>query len=424
MSITELRQRIAARIAEARALLDGANPETGMTDEQEATYTEKIGQVETDQRQLERLERQHALEEDLARRSNPGANPPAPTPGPSEWRNLGHFVQAVALNPRHERLQPHWRDVAIRDGQLPAELRDMLSTSGPTGGFLIPTIFSDKILLVEPQDAIFRPRATVIPAGELPDAPIDFPTLDQTTGLAAGNMYGGVTMSWIAEGAPVPKVEAAFRSVELKPWDVAGHIVVSNKLLRNATALGAFLEQVLRRAIIAEEDYQFLRGNGVGKPRGIIGHGSAITVNRNTATDIKRVDVFSMYAKALFGGPQVWIGSQGTLPKLMEMTDAANQLIWQPNAREGAPGTLLGMPFLINHRSPVLGAQGDLVLADLSYYLVKDGVGIVISASEHFHFTNQKTVILAFRAVDGQPWLSTPLKQENTEQVSPFVVLN
>jgi HK97 family phage major capsid protein len=131
-----------------------------------------------------------------------------------------------------------------------------------------------------------------------------------------------------------------------------------------------------------------------------------------------------MYSMAKFGGSLVWVASQTCLPQLMTMVDAGNNLIWQPSAREGAPGTLLGFPLLINDQSPALGTQGDLVLIDLDYYLVKDGSGISVQASEHPLFTSNRTIIKAFWNVDGQPWLTSPLLQrDGVTQVSPFVVL-
>jgi HK97 family phage major capsid protein len=132
-----------------------------------------------------------------------------------------------------------------------------------------------------------------------------------------------------------------------------------------------------------------------------------------------------MFARAKFGGQLAWIGSQTVLPQLMRMVDAGNNLVWQPNAREGAPGTLLGIPFLLNDQSPILGAEGDLILVDLNYYLIKDGSGISISMSEHPLFTQNRTIIKAFWNVDGQPWLSTPLlARDGVSTVSPFVVLD
>src|SRR5690606_18877019 len=124
------------------------------------------------------------------------------------------------------------------------------------------------------------------------------------------------------------------------------------------------------------------------------------------------------------GGSRVWKGSKSLLPQLMSLKDDAGALIWQTNAREGAPGTLLGIPFRLNERSPGSGQKGDLLLADLQYYDIKDGPGVVVDDSPHVHVTSNKPVIKAFWNVDAKPWLTTPLEQENGYLVSPFVALD
>ena len=110
----------------------------------------------------------------------------------------------------------------------------------------------------------------------------------------------------------------------------------------------------------------------------------------------------------------------------MQMEDTAGSLIWMPNgnAINGMPGTLIGIPVLINNRSNTLGNQGDLMLCDLSYYYIKDGSGIFIASSEHVEFKKNKTLIKAFWNVDGQPAIEEPLTDENAEEISPFVELD
>lgn len=328
----------------------------------------------------------------------------------NQFREFGEFLQTVKWNPN---------DTTLRTKQ--GEKREMNMAIGAQGGFIVPDQFGTEIKLVDDLEAIFRPRAQVIPAGDPPDAAITIPALDQS---GANGVYAGVQVSWIAEGATKPETEPAFREIRLEPNEVAAHVVVTDKLLRNSAAAGALVASLLHKAIIAAEEDAFLSGNGVGQPLGIIGHPATIQIARAVANQISYTDIVNMFARAKFGGRLAWVGSQTALPQLMRMVDAGNNLIWQPNAREGAPGTLLGIPFLMNDQSPVLGAEGDIALVDLDYYLIKDGSGLSISMSEHPLFTQNRTIIKAFWNVDGQPWLSTPLlARDGVSTVSPFVVL-
>ena len=87
---------------------------------------------------------------------------------------------------------------------------------------------------------------------------------------------------------------------------------------------------------------------------------------------------------------------------------------------------LYGFPVLFHDRSPALGTKGDLVLADLSAYLIKDGSGPMVAVSEHFRFQNDEVAFRLVFNVDGQPWLNEPIALEGStaNTVSPFIVLD
>ncbi len=329
--------------------------------------------------------------------------------GRTEFREFGEFLQTVKWSPN---------DGGLHERQL----RDLNMGVGAQGGFIVPEQFSNEIKMVDDQQAIFRPRAQVIPAGDPPDAAITIPALDQS---GARGVYAGVQVTWIGEGAQKPQTEPAFREIKLEPNEVAAHVVITDKLLRNSAAVGALVTNLLRKAIIAAEEDAFLSGNGAAQPLGIIGHPATINIARANANQIGYADIIAMYARAKFGGRLGWIASQTVLPQLMSMVAAGtNHLAWQPSARDGEPSTLIGLPVQFNDQSPVLGAEGDLILVDLDYYLIKDGSGIAISMSEHPLFTQNRTIIKAFWNVDGQPWLNTPLlARDGVSTVSPFVAL-
>lgn len=324
------------------------------------------------------------------------------------FKSFGEFIHAVRFQKDDKRLEELSKKALSTD-------------QAAAGGVLIPPAFGTFLTEVKPQEALVRPRATVIPAGSPPDAEFTFPALDQ-----GGNngVFAGVQVNWIAEGAPKPETEPQFRDVTLRPKEVAAHTVVTDKTLRNAPAAGTVVENLLRRAILAAEDTAFLRGNGVGRPLGIIGHPSVVTVARAAAGQITYQDLVNMYARILMGGEYAWIASPTVLPQLMTMATPMGQLVWQPSAREGVPGTLLGIPLLMNQRSPVLGSEGDLGLFDFSHYWIKDGSGIFVEASPHPLFTQNRTIIKAYWNVDGQPGITSPLLLEDgVSTVSPFVVL-
>jgi len=394
-------------VQQRKALLDKAIGEERLLTEEEQAENTKLAA------EIDKMDNLIALARSIPDDLAPGPTGSDPQPSTLEIHNFGELLYLVRFAPLDERLGE------LADGK---EHRDMSMGVGSAGGFLVPEQMGPLQEPIQPQEAVFRPRARVIPAGTPPDAAITLPALDQS---GAHGVFGGVQVVWIAEAGTKPQTEPELREVKLEPQEVAGHVVVSDKLLRNTEAAGALVSTLLRGAINAAEDQTFLNGTGVGQPLGIIGHPASINVVRAGAGAIAYADVVNMFAVALMGGGrQIWIGSQTILPQLMQMATPLGQLVWQPSAREGMPMSLLGIPLILNARSPVLGAQGDLILADLNYYLIKDGSPLTIAASEHPRFTHNQTIIKGFWNVDGQPWLNGPLLLEDgVTQVSPFVVL-
>ena len=315
----------------------------------------------------------------------------------------------------------------VQDARWPNEFQvkrgfDMIT--GASGGFLVPDQFLSQIMFVTPESSIVRSRATVLPSeGERPDNKIGIPALDQKSG-----MLGGIKMSWIGEGKEKPETDFDLILVTLEPVEVGGHVVVTDKLLRNDSgAASIFFDRVFREAIFDEEDYQFLCGNGVGKPLGILNSDCKIEVARGTSSTFKFVDIAAMISKFYVTdwNKGLWVINLSVLPQLVTMEDTAGHLIYTGgNIEKRLPPSILGIPVRFTGRTPTLGSVGDVMLCNFEYYLIKNGSGPFIAASEHKYFTENKTVVKAFYNVDGQPWLNNPLiLRDGVTEVSPFVVL-
>lgn len=413
--VQELRTELASasqRMDELLTLADSEKRDLSETETAEYDSLEK--KFDATKGEIERMERQISRQDELRRTSKTvfpdGAVIKPDKPG--EFKNIGELLYVVRFNPQDSRLTEYRADtMSMQDGEH--------------GGFMVPNQFSPTLMAVTPQEAIIRPRATFIDAGNPPDSGISMPKLNQT---AAKNVYGGVTFSWVKEGGTKTQTDIALQEFELTPHEIAGYITITDKLLRNWQGANTLIEKQFRLAKIGVEDDVFLTGSGVARPKGVLKSGACISIARGTANTIVYTDIKNMYARAKLGGSLIWVASQTVLPQLMSIVDpgSAGTLIWQPSAREGAPNMLMGMPLLFNERSPILGEYGDLALIDASYYVIKDGSGPFVDASPHVYFTSNKTVIKIFWNVDGDAWLDEPLPLEgnSTSTVSPFVVLD
>jgi HK97 family phage major capsid protein len=415
--LTNIQKAKTEAIEKMKAMVDKADEEKReLTAEEEAEFTKMDGEVEKAKKEEERTIKMMKDEEVRDAPAKTVRTYISQNPKGKEFRNIGDWLYHVRFFPQDERL-------AYQDF---GEERQQSMGVGVEGGFMVPAQFIPQLRMIEPAAAIFRPRCTVIPAGSPPDATATLPVLNQT---AAQNIYGGMAVQWIAEAATKPETDLELLQVCLTPHEVAGHTIITDKLLRNWEAADALITRMLRLAVNGAEDTAFYNGTGVGQPLGIVTAPATVGIARAGAGAVVVADIQGMYARIKFGGSLVWIISQTVLPQLTALVDAGNHLIWMPNATGVAgspPGTLMGIPVLINERSVALGTLGDIMLVDLSYYLIKDGSGPFVATCPHVHFTTNRTVIKIFWNVDGQPWLSGPIPLEGTpaNTVSPFIVLN
>jgi len=411
--LIELRAKAEEILASMRSMLTKATEEKrDFTDEERAAYDQLDAQSDDLQRDIDRLDKLVAREAELAEKADKPYRVTYKRTNnrPSEFRNLGEFLSSV----RFDRDDPRLSSV---------EYREQSMGTGTEGGFALPEQFKPEILQVSPAEAIFRPRCTVIPAGDPPDAKITMTALDQTAGE---NVYGGIVVAKVAEGGTKSETDLRLKEVSLEPGEVAAYVTVTDKLLRNWQAASGFIGNQLRKAIIGWEDQQLYNGNGIGGPLGVIKAPCRIDVSRTTASQVVAADIRNMIARIKMGGSYLFVASQTIIPYLSALVDAGSNMIFHSDYTKPIPNTLMGIPLMFHDRSVALGTAGDLILVDMSYYLIKNGSGPFVDASPHVYFTSNKTVIKAFWNVDGKPWLSAPLPLEGSTSntVSPFVVLN
>ena len=396
---------------------------TDLTPDELRSFDDMKAQSEGLVKQIERVEFIET-ERAILDRVDPVPSKPQPDPDPAKKKAVAKGGRKPIENPGFENVG-ELVFCAIHQPRDPRIHALMEMGTGESGGLAIPDDINPTLQEVKPQEAIFRPRAMVVPAGDSPDADLTLPAVNQT---ASANMYGGVQVDWVGEGVPKPETGAKLRETKWSPKEVAAKIVVTDKLLRNWAAANSFIERMLRGALLAAEDVAFLKGDGVKRPKGVLVSEALKKVNRAQAGKIAYQDLVNMEGELHDDAGAIWIVNPRTIPQLRTMEDGAGRFIWigdRPIAEDpGGVSTLLGRPVLKNYRSPALGTLGDVVLLVPSYYVIKDGVDVTIAASEHALFGENKTVVKAFKSVDGGPWLDGPIAQEDNTTYSPFVALD
>jgi HK97 family phage major capsid protein len=348
-----------------------------------------------------------------------------PKPNGSQFKSWGDFLYATWQHAAQKVLDPRLK--GFKDDAPSSETKQMAEAVGATGGFLVPVEFLAELQSVMAETAIVRGRATVIPMRR---RQLNIPVLDQT-GTAAGqpHWFGGMQFYWLAEATSKTITTPNFRQKTLVAHKLIGYTRASDELLDDsAISLQAFLAGPMGFAggAVWMEDFAFLQGTGVGQPTGVINAPATIVVPRQTAGTITFVDVVNMLANFLPGGQGMWVISQSAMAAILQQSGPAGNpsYVWIPNARDGVPGNLFGMPVVWTEKLMTMGTQGDILLADWRYYLIGDRQATTVESTKFDRWQFDQTSWRMVHRVDGQPWLSQPLTlQDSTTQISPFVIL-
>lgn len=311
-----------------------------------------------------------------------------------------------------------WYGKAMR-GEI--ERKDFGAGSGGAGGYMVPDQFISQILNIPMEEAIVRPRATIVP---MSSDTAKIPALNATS--HATNFYGGMLGYWLGEAGAITPTDWTAKEVALNISTLAAAGKVSKQLLVDSPlAMESVITRSFGEIIAFMEDQAFIDGDGSDKPQGIIGSTCEVAVNRAGAGAIATADVLGMLARFLGREKSaVWMANRDTLPQLYALKDGANNALYVQNMGPAAPPTLMGIPLLWTEKASALGTKGDLMLADWSYYLIGDRQQVFIDWSDHVAFLNLQSVVRLYERIDGKPWLDATHTPRKGVAKSPFVILN
>jgi HK97 family phage major capsid protein len=345
-----------------------------------------------------------------------------------DFRNAGDFLRTVwhRNTDTSDERQAKMRKLA--------EIRNSFGSTVPAdGGFLIPETLRAELLQVALENAIVRPRATVIPMESLR---VPIPMIDSTTN--ATSVFGGIVCYWTEEAAQLVESQASFGRVVLDAKKLTGYAEIPNELIADAVAFNSFFEQKFPVALAWYEDVAFLLGSGVGEPVGAINCPASVNVaaeaGQPTATIVWE-NIVKMYARMLPASlsTAVWIASIDTFPQLATMAlsvGTGGSAVWLGGtspvggASASPPMTILGRPVIFTEKTSPLGTAGDISFVDWSYYLIGDRQAMQVDSSPHYKFGNDKTAFRIIERVDGRPWLQSAITPRNSANtLTPFVQL-
>ena len=300
------------------------------------------------------------------------------------------------------------------------------------GGFLVKTDFVEQLLIRTYELAILGSLAWKVPISATANG-LTLKAIAESS-RATGSRWGQVQAYWAGEGKVKTASELKFREMELKLKKLIGLCYSTDELLEDAPALAAIITRAFTEEFAFMVDDAIYRGSGVGSPLGIINSPSLVTVAKEAgqpAATILFENIVKMWSR-LWGRSRPnarWFINQDIEPQLFGMSLAvgvggipvylpANGLSAQPY------GTLMSRPVITIEHADTLGQVGDIMLADISQYLLIDKGAMKAATSIHVKFLYDETAFRFVYRVDGQPLWNLPLSPfRGTSTQSPFVVL-
>lgn len=389
--ILELREKRAKLWDSTKAFLDSKRNDNGLlSSDDTATYEKMEADVVNLGKEIERLERQAAIDLELSKatsnaiRNNPNANPQGEKTGraSNEYRNA------------------FWKTMRNKNS---FDVQNALQIGTDSeGGYLAPDEF-EKILIesLEEQN-IFRQLANVITTS----------SGDKKIPVVAGKG----TASWVDEEGVIPESDDSFGQVSIGAYKLATMIKVSEELLNDSVFnLESYIAKEFARRIGAKEEEAFFIGDGIGKPTGVFNTtgGAALGVTTASATAITLDEIMDLFysLKSPYRKNAIFTMNDATVKAIRKLKDGNGQYIWQPSITAGQPDTILNRPVKTSSYVPILGSAAKIIaFGDFSYYWVADRQGRSFQRLNELYATTGQVGFKATQRVDGKLILPEAIK--------------
>lgn len=301
------------------------------------------------------------------------------------------------------------------------------SESVPTdGGILLDPTLTSEVMQPIHEEGVFSADVRKLPVSSNSNSGW-INGVDETS-RATGSRWGGVRGYRLAEGDTLTKSKPTFRRIqwELKKYGVL--VYSTDELLRDASQFSAVVNQAAREELAFMLNDDIVNGAGVSGALGVMNSGALITVTRDTGSAIKGADISAMWQRLLIRSKAKakWYVNSETAPQLDALFAVGSTAVLFPYAGYTPDGvrTLYGRPVVETEFNAALNTTGDIMLADMSEYLLWEKGGIEEASSIHVEFLTDQEVFRFIYRADGQPALAsaiTPYKGTLTH--SPFIVL-
>jgi len=387
--ILELRQRRAKAWDEAKSFLDSKRGDNGLLSaEDTATYDKMEADVVALGKEVERLERQAALDAEMAKATS---SPILGKPAATEEEKKGRATEAYK--------KAFWN--AMR-GRYTPDIHNALKEGVDTqGGYLVPEEFEARLIEAATERNIMRTLGTVITTGN-----------DRKIPVASSKG----SSSWVEEEGEIPESDDTFGQITLSAYKLATAIKISDELLNDSVFnLESYIAKSLGERIAEKEDEAFLVGNGTGKPTGIFNAtgGGQVAVTTASATAITLDEVLDLFysLKSAYRPNSAFLLNEASLKAIRKLKDSTGQYLWSPSVKDGEPDVILGRPYHTSFFVPTIASGAKTIaFGDFSFYWIADREGRTFKRLDELYARNGQVGFMAYQRVDGKLILPESVK--------------
>lgn len=339
----------------------------------------------------------------------------------SRFESFGEFLQATI----RADMPGGSVDQRLLEGRAASGLAETIPSEG---GYLIDRDFSNDLLKSVFETGKLGKLCQEMPISTDSNA-IEINMFDETS-RATGSRFGGIQTFWADEASAITKSAPKFRKLKMRLNKLGGLIYLTEELMADVSVL----ETVVKRAFADEfaftMDDMILRGTGAGQPLGILESGVYIEIPKESEQGAATVYIENLVAAwSRFLGDRskaVWLINSDVIPALylMSIDGSGNSPVYVPagGASQRPYNSLFGAPVIECESCSTLGTSGDVILADLSQYLLATKGGLKSAASAHVRFLYDELVLKFTMRFDGMPTMKsavTPYKGSASK--SPFI---
>lgn len=390
--ILELREKRSKLWDSTKAFLDSKRNDKGLLSAEDTeTYEKMENEVVNLGKEIDRLERQAALDLELSKPINsPIKNIPSNTTDTKERTGRASDEYKNAF----------WK-VMRNKNNFEVQNALQVGTDGE-GGFLVPDEFENTLIESLEEENIFRQIANVITTS----------SGDKKIPVVATKG----TASWVDEEGAIPESDDGFGQVSIGAYKLGTMIKVSEELLNDSVFnLENYIAKEFARRIGAKEEEAFFVGDGVGKPTGIFNAtgGAVLGVTAASAAAITLDEIMDLFysLKSPYRKNAIFTMNDATVKAIRKLKDGNGQYIWQPSITAGQPDTILNRPVKTSAYVPVLGSGAKTIaFGDFGYYWVADRQGRSFQRLNELYAATGQVGFKATQRVDGKLILPEAVK--------------